>query len=79
MLLLKQINYKIYIRTFNPVGNSSRFKKRIVSYNNNNDKFKKLKIGYLSNAGRNKYGLITVRGRSKGFKKSFLSVDFKRN
>lgn len=61
-----------------PVNNSSRFKKKTVSYYTCNKKFKRLKLGSLIKGGRNNTGKIVNLNSGGGNKKSFLLVDFTR-
>ena len=66
----------MFIQKFKPVNNSKRLKIKISSFSLSTKKFKRLKIGFLSKAGRNNSGRIVTRHKSKGLKKSIFKVDF---
>jgi large subunit ribosomal protein L2 len=63
---------------FKPINNSTRLKKRVISYYTNNYKFKRLSVGKKLNSGRNAKGCILLNRRGGGFKKSFVLIDFLR-
>jgi len=60
---------------FKPTTNSSRFKKKTVSYYSSNKKFRRLLVGKINKSGRNVYGKI-VNLNSCGSKKSTIKIDF---
>lgn len=70
---------KIYLREFEPINNSCRLKKKIVSSYFYNKDLLRLRVGKSNCSGRNYSGKITVNHKSKGKKLKIDLVDFNRN
>ena len=69
---------KIYLRTFEPINNSCRFKQKVVSTYFYNKDLNRLRVGKKNFAGRNNSGKITVNHKGGGTKKKIDLIDFNR-